>query len=153
MKRAYFFGVLILVVIAVLPWAAAGAELEISDNTKVDLGLSLQTLVRLTDFRNPNSSNADSGLDFSLHRSRLRVGTNFTDYAKLFLQTEFSAATDNDPSVRISDATTNLHCRDVAQLIVGLQKPPAYRSILTSDDALLGGSLARGLPATISPGG
>jgi hypothetical protein len=116
---------------------AAGVELKISDNTDVDLGLSLQTLGRITDFRNPNSNDADGGLDFSLHRGLFHLGGNFTDYVKFFLQTEASAATDNDPSARISDATVNLHYRDVAQLIMGLQKPHAYRSILTSDDALL----------------
>jgi len=137
MKRAYLLGVLIMVLMALPPEAAAGVELKISDNTNVDLGFSLQTLGRITDFRNPNSNDADGGLDFSLHRGLLRLGGNFTDYVKFFLQTEASAATDNNPSVRISDATVNLHYRDNAQLIMGLQKPPAYRSILTSDDALL----------------
>jgi hypothetical protein len=137
MKRAYFLGVMILVAVALPPGAAAGVKLKISDKTAVDLGLSLQTLGRVTDFRNPNSNDADGGLDFSLHRGLFHLGGNFTDYVKFFLQTEASAATDNDPSARISDATVNLHYRDVAQLIMGLQKPPAYRSILTSDDALL----------------
>jgi hypothetical protein len=137
MKRAYFLGVMILVAVALPPGAAAGVKLKISDKTAVDLGLSLQTLGRVTDFRNPNSNDADGGLDFSLHRGLFHLGGNFTDYVKFFLQTEASAATDNDPGARISDATVNFHYRDVAQLIMGLQKPPAYRSILTSDDALL----------------
>ena len=137
MKRAYFLGVLILVAVFMPAGAGAGVELKINDNTDVNLGLSLQTLGRITDFRNPNSNDADEGVDFSLHRGLLRVGGNFTDYVKFFLQTEASAATDNDPSARISDATVNLHYRKIAQLIMGLQKPPAYRSILTSDDALL----------------
>jgi hypothetical protein len=137
MKRTYFFGVLILVVMALPPPVAAGVELKISDNTDVDLGVSLQTLGRITDFRNPNSNDADGGVDFFLRRGLLRLDGNFTDYVRFFLQGEASAATDNNPSARISDAFVNLHYRDVAQLIMGLQKPPAYRSILTSDDALL----------------
>ena len=48
--------------------AAAGVEMKISDTAEVDLGFSLQTLARLTDFRNPNSNDADSGLDFFLRR-------------------------------------------------------------------------------------
>ena len=137
MKRAYFFGVLILVVVSIPAGAAAGVELKINDNTDVNLGLSLQTLGRITDFRNPNSNDADGGVDFFMRRGLLRLGGSFTDYVKFFLQTEASAATDNDPSARIIDATVNLHYRDFAQLIMGLQKPPAYRSILTSDDTLL----------------
>ena len=137
MKRAYFFGVLILVVVSIPAGAAAGVELKINDNTDVNLGLSLQTLGRITDFRNPNSNDADGGVDFFMRRGLLRLGGSFTDYVKFFLQTEASAATDNNPSARIIDATVNLHYRDFAQLIIGLQKPPAYRSILTSDDTLL----------------
>jgi hypothetical protein len=137
MKRVCVLGLLILVVMALPRGAAAGVELNISDNTKVDLGFSLQTLGRLTDFRNPNSNNADGGLDFVLRRGLLRAGGQASDYIKFFLQTEASGATDNDPSVRVSDATVNLHYRDVAQLIMGLQKPPSYRSILTSDDTLM----------------
>ena len=137
MKRAYLLGMLIAVVMALPPGATAGVELKISNNTDMDLGLSLQTLGRITDFRNPNSNDADGGLDFILRRGLLHLSGNFTDYVKFFLQTEASAATDNDPSARISDATLNLHYRDIAQLIMGLQKPPAYRSILTDDAALL----------------
>ena len=128
---------LILAAIAV-PWeAAAGVELNISDKTKVDLGFSLQKLGRLTDFRNPNSNDADGGFDFFLRRGLLRAGGEAGDYIKFFLQTEAAAATDNDPGVRISDATINLHYHDIAQMIMGLQKAPSYRSILTSDDALM----------------
>jgi len=137
MKRTYLLGMLMLVVMALPQMAAAGAEVQISDNTRVDLGFSLQTLARLTDFRNPNSNEADGGLDFFLRRGLLRAGGEAGDYIKFFLQTEAEAATDNDASVRISDATVNLHYGDIAQLILGLQKPPSYRSILTSDDTLM----------------
>jgi len=137
MKRLRFFSLLILVVMALPLAAAAGAEVKISENTKVDLGFSLQTLARLTDFRNPNSNDADGGVDFFLRRGQLRANGQAGDYIKFFLQTEAEAATDNDPSVRISDATVNLHYGDIAQLILGLQKPPSYRSILTSDDTLM----------------
>jgi hypothetical protein len=137
MKWVCLLGVLVLAVMALPPGAAAGYEVKISDNTKVDLGFSLQTLGRLTDFRNPNSNDADSGVDLFLRRGLLRAGGEAGDYVKFFLQSEASAATDDNPSVRISDANVNLHYRDVAQLIMGLQKPPSYRSILTSDDALL----------------
>ena len=118
---------------------AARAEFryEFGDEMALNLGFSLQTLVRLTDFRNPNSNEADEGLDVILRRGRARLGGQFTDYVKFFLQADASAATDNDASVRVSDANVNLHYEDVAQLILGLQKPPAYRSILTSDDALM----------------
>jgi hypothetical protein len=137
MKRTCLLGMLMLVVMALPQMAAAGAEVQISDNTRVDLGFSLQTLARLTDFRNPNSNEADGGLDFFLRRGLLRAGGEAGDYIKFFLQTEAEAATDNDPSVRISDATVDLHYGDIAQLILGLQKPPSYRSILTSDDTLM----------------
>ncbi|MEJ2164758.1 MAG: hypothetical protein P8X90_04455 [Desulfobacterales bacterium] len=137
MKRALLIGVLILVIMDLPRGAAAGVEFKLSDNTKVDLGFSLQTLGRLTDFRNPNSNDADGGFDFLLRRGLLRAGGEAGDYIKFFLQSEAEAATDNDPGVRISDATINLHYREVAQLIMGLQKPPSYRSILTSDDALM----------------
>jgi hypothetical protein len=55
MKRVCLLGMLFLVSMA-LPWeAAAGAEVKISDKTRLDFGFSLQTLGRATDFRNPNS--------------------------------------------------------------------------------------------------
>jgi hypothetical protein len=138
MKRACLYGVLILTVVVSMPFTAgAGVELKINDTTHVDLGFELQTLGRLTDFRNPNSNDADGGVDLFLRRGILRAGGQSGDYIRFFMQTEASAATDNDPSARISDATVNLHYGDVAQLIMGLQKPPAYRSILTTDDSLL----------------
>jgi hypothetical protein len=147
MKRAWMLCVLILVVITPPSEPAAGVEFKLSENTRVDLGFSLQTLGRLTDFRNPNSNDAHGGLDFFLRRGLMRAGGRAGDYVKFFLQSEVSAATDNNPSVRISDASVNLHYRDVAQPILGLQKPPAYRSILTFDDALL----AAGRPGIEKP--
>jgi hypothetical protein len=138
MKKGCLLAVLIMGLVALPLAAPAEVKLKISDNSDLELGFSIQTLARLTDFRNPNSNDADSGLDFFLRRGRIRLGGNATDYLRFFFQTEASAATDNDPSVRVSDAWVNVHYKETAQLIVGLQKPPGYRSILTSDDAMLG---------------
>jgi hypothetical protein len=137
MKWKPLIGLLILSVMAIPQGAAAGLTYQLGDETALNLGFSLDTLVRLTDFRNPNSNDADEGLDFLLKRGRVRLSGHCTDYAKFFLQTDASVATDNDASARVSDATLNLHYKELAQFIMGLQKAPAYRSILTDDDALM----------------
>jgi hypothetical protein len=137
MKRNRLIGLLILLVMAIPTGAGAELRYQLSDEIALNLGFSLQTLVRLTDFQNPNSNDADEGLDLLLRRGRIRLGGHCTDYVKFFLQTDGSVATDNDASLRVSDANLNLHYKEMAQLIMGLQKAPAYRSILTSDDALL----------------
>jgi hypothetical protein len=137
MKRNGLTGLLILTVLAIATGAGAELKYQLGDETELNLGFSLQTLARLTDFRNPNSNDADEGLDFLLRRGRVRLGGHYTDYVKFFLQADGSVATDNDASVRVSDANLNLHYKEMAQLIMGLQKPPSYRSILTSDDALM----------------
>lgn len=138
MKSVCLLAVLIIALIALPVAAPAEVELKISDNSQLNLGFSLQTLARLTDFRNPNSNDADSGVDFFLRRGKVRLGGHVTDYVRFFFQSEASAATDNNASVRMNDAFVNFHYKEIAQLIMGLQKPPSYRSILTSDDAMLG---------------
>jgi hypothetical protein len=138
MEKGGLLGVLLTGLIALPLTAPAEIKLKMSENSELELGFSIQTLARFTDFQNPNSDDADSGVDFFLRRGRVRLGGNATDYLRFFSQAEASAATDNDASVRVSDAWVNVHYKELAQLIVGLQKPPTYRSILTSDDAMLG---------------
>jgi hypothetical protein len=137
MKRNCLIGLLILWVMAIPTGVEAELRYQLGDEMALNLGFSLHTLLRLTDVRNPNSNDADEGLDLLLRRGRVRLGGHYTDYVRFFLQTDASVATDNDASVRVIDATLNLHYKEMAQLIMGLQKPPAYRSILTSDDALM----------------
>jgi hypothetical protein len=137
MKRVRLIGLFTLMVLTMPAGVGAEFRYQLGDEMALNLGFSLHTLVRLTDFQNPNSNDADSGLDFLLRSGRARLGGYYTDYVKFFFQTDASVATDNDASVRVSDATVNLHYKEMAQFIMGLQKAPAYRSILTSDDALL----------------
>jgi hypothetical protein len=137
MKRTCAIGLMITLCLALPMAASAEVKLRIGDDGELDLGGSLQTLARFSNFRNPNSNDADSGVDLFLHRGLLRLGGYYTDFVRFFLQTEASLATDNDPSVRVSDASLDLHYREIAQLIMGLQRAPANRSILTSDDALM----------------
>jgi hypothetical protein len=137
MKRACAIGTLVTMLVVLPVTAMAGVTWKIGDEGEVDLGLSLQALARLTDFRNPNTNDADGGLDMLLRRGLIRLGGNYTDYFKFFLQTEARASTDSDADVSVTDATVNFHYKEIAQLILGLQQPPADRELLTSDDALI----------------
>jgi len=137
MKKTCAMGLVIALVVALPVATLAGVKLTIGDDGELDLGGSLQTLGRFSNFRNPNSNEADSGMDFFLHRGLFRLGGNYTDFVRFFFQTEASLATDDDASLRVSDASLNVHYREIAQLIMGLQRVPVNRSILTSDDALM----------------
>ena len=137
MKTACAIGLLITLLVALPVMAMAGVTWKFGDEGEVDLGLSLQTLARMTDFRNPNTNDADSGLDLLLRRGLIRLGGNYTDYFKFFLQTEARASTASDADLYMTDANVNFHYKEIAQLILGLQQPPADRELLTSDDALM----------------
>ena len=102
MKRTCAIGLVITLVLALPMAGLAEVKVRIGDEGELDLGGSLQTLGRYSDFRNPNSNDADSGVDFFLHRGLLRLGGYYTDFLRFFLQTEATGATDNDPSLRIS---------------------------------------------------
>lgn len=129
---------LVMTLCLALPLAAVAEEkFSLGDDAELRLGGSLQTLARCSDFRNPNSNDADSGVDFFLRRGIFRLGGDYTDFVRFNFQTEAAVATDNDASLRISDASLNLHYREIAQLIMGLQRVPVNRSILTSDDTLM----------------
>ena len=129
---------LVMTLCLALPLAAfAEVNFSLGDKGEVRLGGSLQSLARYSDFRNPNSSDADSGVDFFLRRGIFRLGGDYTDFLRFFFQTEGAVATDNDAGLRISDASLNIHYREIAQLIMGLQRVPVNRSILTSDDSLM----------------
>jgi len=137
MKGVCAIGLLIIVLVALPLRSMAGVTWKIGDEGELDFGLSVQALARLTDFRNPNTNDADSGLDLILRRALLRLGGNYTDYLRFFVQADADASTADGAGLRLSDANLNVHYKEIAQLIMGLQKPPVDREMLTSDDALM----------------
>jgi hypothetical protein len=142
---AYLAGFVVVAFAAFHPVTArAGASVKLSDDSQVELGFLVQGLARSTDFRNPDSNHAESDEDLILRRAQLYLDGRYTDYLKFFLQgeavancKECVAGSDDSNKVRLIDASVNAHYKDVAQLIMGLQKPPSNRDILTSDATVL----------------
>jgi hypothetical protein len=137
MKRHFTVGLVTAVLVALPVATLAGAKFKISDDSELELGLLVQTLTRYTDFRNPDSDEANGGQDFILRRGRIRLNGNITDYVNFYLQTDAFASTDHDADFRMIDAAVDLHYENLAHLIMGLQKAPSSREILTDSGTLL----------------
>jgi hypothetical protein len=145
MKRVYVGAILLLLSVTLHPvTAAAGVTLKLGDESEAELGLLVQGLARFTDFRNPDSNHAGSDEDLILRRADIYLGGYYTEYLKFFLQVEgvanckgCVAGSDDSNKVRLTDATVTAHYKQVAQFIVGVQKPPANRDLLTTDATLM----------------
>jgi hypothetical protein len=145
MRGAWFAGLLIVLSLVLHPVTTpAGVTFSIGDEGGAELGFLVQGLARFTDFRNPDSNHAESDEDLILRRANIYLDGYYTDYLKFFLQAEAVAnckgcvaGSDDSNKVRLTDATLNAHYKQAAQFIVGVQKPPANRELLTTDATLM----------------
>ncbi len=82
-----------VVLLAGLPGPArAGAKLQISEDSSIDLGFRLQGLYLRTekDLDRPADGDFETVDDFKIRRARLRVGADITRWVSMFIQTEFA---------------------------------------------------------------
>ncbi len=142
--------VYLLVVLAVLAFQAtsalAGATIQISDDSKIDLGFRLQALYLNTDSDIDSDGGFESLDDFKVRRGRIRLGADITKWVSMFLQTEFAepeAGTGAD--MRVIDAFVQLKPHKLANLYMGENMAPVLRQNVTSS----GGMMAIDRPGVI----
>jgi hypothetical protein len=130
-------GVLVGVLVLWPSASRAGAELQIDQDSNLELGFRLQT-----QFLSSSNSQADAESDheekFLLRRARIRLGGTVTKWVKFFIQV--GSDSEEDGSVgdaQVIDGFINLHLLDQAQIIMGEHMAPAGRQHLTSSAAMM----------------
>ena len=136
-KLAVLTGVLVGVLLVCLSASWAGVELQIDQDSNLELGFRLQT-----QFLSSTNSQADAEGDheekFLLRRARIRLGGSVTKWVKFFIQV--GSDSEEDGSVgdaQVIDGFINLHLLDQAQIIMGEHMAPAGRQHLTSSAAMM----------------
>lgn len=118
--------------------ALAGAKIQITDDTKIDLGFRLQTLYLHTETDLDGDGKFEDEDDFNVRRARIRLGADITKWASMFLQTEFAEeSTAANADARIIDAFIRLKPHKLANIYLGENMAPVLRQNLTSSGALL----------------
>jgi len=136
-KVAVLTGVLVGVLVVWLsaPWA--GVELQIDQDSNLELGFRLQT-----QFLSSTNSQADAEDDheekFLLRRARIRLGGSVTKWVKFFIQVGSDSQEDGSVGdAEVIDGFINLHLLEQAQIIMGEHMAPAGRQHLTSSAAMM----------------
>jgi hypothetical protein len=114
-----------------VPFAHAGAELKISDDASVNLGLGLRT--SFTSLENGAPDGKSYSRNFAVENARLYVGGKFAKNLKATFNTERTggpAAAGGD-SVRVLDAIVQLESNDLFNLWLGRMLPPSDRANLS----------------------
>ncbi len=131
----------ILVTLAVFLFQAgsaqAGARIQISDDSKIDLGFRLQALYLNTDKDIDSDGDFESFDDFKVRRARIRLGADVTKWVSMFLQTEFSEGAGAGADMRVIDAFVQLKPHKLANLYLGENMAPVLRQNVTSSGALM----------------
>ncbi len=113
--------------------AMAGAKIKVDDDTEINFGWRLQTLVVSTEKNiDANSADFENELRVQVRRARFRLGAKVTQWVETFLQTDIS-----DFDVRMIDAFLKLKPHKWFNIIVGQNMAPISRQNLTSSGALL----------------
>jgi hypothetical protein len=113
--------------------AQAGAKIKIGDDSEINLGWRLQTLVVSTeDNVDANPADFENKNFIRVRRARFRLGANVGEYVSTFLQTDIS-----DFDVRMIDAFLKLKPHKWFNIIIGQNMAPISRQNLTSSGALL----------------
>ena len=136
-KITLLIGVLVGV-FGVWPCASwAGVELQIDQDSNLELGFRLQT-----QFLSSTNAQADAQSDheeeFLLRRARIRLGGSVTKWVRFFVQVGSDSKEDGSVGdAQVIDGFINLHLLDQAQIIMGEHMAPAGRQQLTSSAAML----------------
>jgi hypothetical protein len=136
-KIALLTGVLVGVLLVWPSASWAGVELQIDQDTNLELGFRLQT-----QFLSSTNSQADAENEheekFLLRRARIRLGGSVTKWVNFFIQ--LGSDSEEDGSVgdaKVIDGFINLHLLEQAQIIMGEHMAPAGRQHLTSSAAMM----------------
>ncbi|MBC15422.1 MAG: porin [Desulfovibrio sp.] len=132
--------VLFVATLCMVSNAYAGVNLNIDEDTSVDLGFRVQTLLKSSNFADPGSNDDRSKSEFLLRRARLRLGGNVTDLMSFFMQTDTALSSSDGGSggdMRLIDAWVAVHPDELANVYMGLHMAPAGRQHTTSSGALL----------------
>lgn len=135
MKTKYCAAALALVV----PLAAeAGAVIKIDEESKLDIGLRLQTQYVVTEKDRDGDGKFEKQTDFNIRRARLRFKADATKWMSAFIQTEFEEQNGTSPDSRILDAYIQLKPNKLANAFVGVNMSPAIRQGISSSASHLG---------------
>jgi len=136
-KITLLTGVLVGVLLVWPSASWAGVELQIDQDSNLELGFRLQT-----QFLSSTNSQADAENEheekFLLRRARIRLGGSVTKWVNFFIQV--GSDSEEDGSVgdaKVIDGFINLHLLEQAQIIMGEHMAPAGRQHLTSSAAML----------------
>ncbi len=136
-KIALLTGVLVGVLLVWPSASWAGVELQIDQDSNLELGFRLQT-----QFLSSTNSQADAESEheekFLLRRARIRLGGNVTKWVNFFMQIGSDSGEDGSVGdAKVIDGFINLHLLEQAQVILGEHMAPAGRQQLTSSAAML----------------
>ncbi len=122
----------VAVVSMALPVAAhAGAKLQLTEDSYIDVGFQLQGFYFNTQRNIDEDAELETANDFSLRRGRVRMKSEITKYVDTFFQTEV-ASTGNALDVRMLDAWMRLKPHPWVSLYIGQLLAPANRQGLSS---------------------
>ena len=110
----------------------AGARLNISDDSSIDLGFRLQGLYLSNDDASSNSN------EFRTRRARIRLKGDVTDLFTMFLQTEVSNDGANSGlDMKVIDSYVEVKPSKLAHVLLGQHMVPTARQNLTSSGGLM----------------
>lgn len=112
--------------------AQAGAVVKINEDTKIDIGLRLNTqlIFRQDDLR--DAGDYEWRKDFNIRRARLRFRADMTKYINTFIQTDFEELGGTAGDARIIDAYILLKPHKLAHFYVGENMVAAIRQEVSS---------------------
>lgn len=117
----------------VVPLAVrAGATLKIDEETKLELGLRLQTQFVYTEKDRTGDGNFRGQKDFNIRRARVRLRGDVTKYVTAFLQTDWEEQPGTSADMRVIDAYVLLKPHRLAYVYVGENMVPAIRQDISS---------------------
>jgi hypothetical protein len=116
----------------------AGAKLKIDDESSLDLGFRVQSLMIQREVDLDGDGSWDDDTDFRVRRARLRLKLDVNQYVSAFIQTD---ATDDSggagSDMRVIDSWVNLKYNNWLQLTGGQHMAPASRQSLTSSGGMM----------------
>jgi hypothetical protein len=117
----------------------AGAKLKIDDDSYIDFGARVQTLIIQQEVTGNDATDNSwqDQTDFKVRRARLRVNMVVNDKISAFIQTETGGGAGSGEDMRIIDAYTLFKYNNWLQLFSGEHMAPSGRQETTSSGGLM----------------